>query len=265
MRPALIIVRGSFHFLQLIRNQFMTSLTLFLTVLLTVFIAEMGDKTQLMLIALTSKYKLASIVTGTAAAILVLNGLAVIAGGLLNEFLSSNLWIIKGIACLAFFYFSVTSLIKEDEEEECSSCRFNFAPLAVFCTFFVAELGDKTQLTAITFGATNGLNINAFVIWISASIGLFAADIIGLLIGLFLHGKTPDSFFNLLAFAIFAVFGFVNLPSAMYLFFNKGSGSQASFAVMMGETPYIIPVMITVLVLFIALCSFILLKQKKAR
>ena len=53
---------------------------LFLKVFFTEFIAEMGDKTQLMLIALTSKYKLRDIILGTAAAILVLNGLAVLAG-----------------------------------------------------------------------------------------------------------------------------------------------------------------------------------------
>ena len=47
---------------------------LFFKVFLTEFIAEMGDKTQLMLIALTSKYKLRDIILGTAAAILVLNG-----------------------------------------------------------------------------------------------------------------------------------------------------------------------------------------------
>jgi len=60
---------------------------LFFKVFFTEFIAEMGDKTQLMLIALTSKYKLRDIILGTAAAILVLNGLAVLAGGLVSEFI----------------------------------------------------------------------------------------------------------------------------------------------------------------------------------
>ena len=60
---------------------------LFFKVFLTEFIAEMGDKTQLMLSALTSKYKLRDIIFGTAAAILVLNGLAVLAGGRVSEFI----------------------------------------------------------------------------------------------------------------------------------------------------------------------------------
>ena len=95
----------------------MISTTYFFTVLFTFFVAEMGDKTQLMLFALTSKYKIRSIVIGTAAAILVINGLSVCAGGLLNEFLKSHLWIVKLIATAAFFYFSLTSLIKDSGEE----------------------------------------------------------------------------------------------------------------------------------------------------
>lgn len=86
--------------------------TAFFTVLLTFFVAEMGDKTQLMLFALTSKYKIRSIVLGTAAAILVINGVSVCAGGLLNEFLKSHLWIVKLVATVAFFYFSLTSLVR---------------------------------------------------------------------------------------------------------------------------------------------------------
>lgn len=81
---------------------------LFFKVFLTEFIAEMGDKTQLMLIALTSKYKLRDIIFGTAAAILVLNGLAVLAGGLVSEFIPG--WLIKIIAALAFLYFAASTL-----------------------------------------------------------------------------------------------------------------------------------------------------------
>ena len=89
---------------------------LFLKVFFTEFIAEMGDKTQLMLIALTSKYKLRDIISGTAVAILVLNGLAVLAGGLVSEFIPD--WLIKMIAALAFLYFAASTLAGDDDEEE---------------------------------------------------------------------------------------------------------------------------------------------------
>ena len=108
---------------------------LFFKVLLTEFIAEMGDKTQLMLVALTSKYKLRDIILGTAVAILVLNGMAVLAGGLVGSLIPD--WIIKIIAALAFMYFAVTSLMKDDEdEEEVKDKKIKFAPLAVAWTFF---------------------------------------------------------------------------------------------------------------------------------
>lgn len=142
---------------------------LFLKVFFTEFIAEMGDKTQLMLIALTSKYKLRDIILGTAAAILVLNGLAVLAGGLVSEFIPD--WLIKTIAALAFLYFAASTIAGEEEEEEEGKSKIKFAPLAVFCTFFIAELGDKTQLTAITFGANEGMSA-ALVVWIGCSLGL---------------------------------------------------------------------------------------------
>ena len=142
---------------------------LFFKIFFTEFIAEMGDKTQLMLIALTSKYKLRDIICGTAIAILVLNGLAVLAGGLVSELIPE--WLIKMIAAFAFLYFAASTIAgDEEEEEEGSRSKIQFAPLAVFCTFFVAELGDKTQLTAITFGANEGMSA-AFVVWIGCSLG----------------------------------------------------------------------------------------------
>lgn len=223
-------------------------ISLFLTVFLAVFVAEMGDKTQLLLIALASKYKVRDILIGTTLSILLLNALAVLAGGLLNEFLSTHIWIVKLIACLAFFYFSITSLLKESDEEESSGSKIQFAPLAVFCIFFIAEFGDKTQLTAITFGATNGLNAKAIVIWLSSSLALLFADIIGLCVGHFLHGKTPDRFFNLLAFAVFAVFGFVNLYDTL----NS-----------MNLIEYTVPVICGVAFVFILICAIIMIKNKK--
>ncbi len=223
---------------------------LFLKVLLTEFIAEMGDKTQLMLVALTSKYKLRDIILGTAAAILVLNGMAVLAGGLVGSLIPD--WIIKIIAALAFMYFAVTSLMKDDEdEEEVKDKKIKFAPLAVACTFFVAELGDKTQLTAIAFGANEGLNA-AIIVWIACSIGLFAADMIGMLVGYLLKSKTPDGFLNTLAFVIFAIFGVFTLRQGLLLPSCPVPGAYAH------------PIIIAAAVIFGLICLAVFLKQRKA-
>lgn len=222
---------------------------LFLKVFLTEFIAEMGDKTQLMLIALTSKYKLRDIILGTGVAILVLNGIAVLAGGLVSRFVPD--WLIKMIAALAFLYFAISTIAgdKDEEEENAGKSKIKFAPLAVFCTFFVAELGDKTQLTAITFGANEGMSA-AFIVWIACSLGLFAADVIGMLIGYLLKSKTPDGLINTLAFIIFSVFGVFTLYQGLNL---------------MLKTSYplaIWPVLTAVTAVFVLICVLLITRKK---
>lgn len=222
---------------------------LFLKVFFTEFIAEMGDKTQLMLIALTSKYKLKDIILGTAAAILVLNGLAVLAGGLVSEFIPE--WLIKIIAAFAFLYFAASTLAgDDDDEEEGGKSKIQFAPLAVFCTFFVAELGDKTQLTAITFGANEGMGA-AFIVWIGCSLGLFLADILGMLVGYLLKSKTPEGLLNTLAFVIFAIFGIYTSYQAL----NLISESVCPITVW--------PLLVAVTVVFVVICVCLFRKKKK--
>ena len=223
---------------------------LFLKVFFTEFIAEMGDKTQLMLIALTSKYKLKDIIFGTAVAILVLNGLAVLAGGLVSEFIPG--WLIKTVAALAFLHFAASTIAGDDdeEEEEGGNSKIKFAPFAVFCTFFVAELGDKTQLTAITFRANEGMEA-AIVVWIACSLGLFAADILGMLVGYLLKSKTPEGLLNTLAFVIFSVFGVYTLYQGLKL-------------ISTGVCPIPVwPVLIIATVAFAVLCVCLFVKREK--
>ena len=216
---------------------------LFFKVFLTEFIAEMGDKTQLMLIALTSKYKLRDIILGTAAAILVLNGLV-------SECIPA--WLIKVIAALAFLYFAASTLGGSNEEEEEGSDRskIRFAPLAVFCTFFVAELGDKTQLTAITFGANEGMS-SALIVWLGCSLGLFLADILGMLLGYLLKSKTPEGLLNTLAFVIFSVFGVFTLYQGLKLI----STDIRSIPVL--------PILIAAMIAFAGICVHLFLKKEK--
>ncbi len=222
---------------------------LFFKVFLTEFIAEMGDKTQLMLIALTSKYKLRDIILGTAAAILVLNGLAVLAGGLVSEFIPD--WLIKTIAALAFLYFAASTIAGDDDDEgeEEGKSKIKFAPLAVFCTFFVAELGDKTQLTTITFGANEGMGA-ALIVWLGSSLGLFAADILGMLVGYLLKSKMPEGLLNTLAFAIFSVFGVYTLYQGLKLI-------NTSI-----QTIPVIPILIVAAVVFAGICIRLFIRRK---
>ena len=223
---------------------------LFMKVLFTQFIAEMGDKTQLMLVAMTSKFKLKDILLGTGVAILVLNGLAVLAGGLVSTVVPT--WLIRLIAGAAFLFFAATTLKGDDDEEEnVKDRKIKFAPLSVFCTFFVAELGDKTQLTAITFGANEGLSA-AVVVWLACSLGLFAADLIGLLIGYLLKSKAPEGILNTVAFFIFSIFGILTL--------------RQGFGLLLGaESAMILPLTVVVTVAFVIVCLVLYKQSKKSK
>lgn len=223
---------------------------LLMKVLFTQFIAEMGDKTQLMLVAMTSKFKLKDILLGTGVAILVLNGLAVLAGGLVSTVVPT--WLIRLIAGAAFLFFAATTLKGDDDEEEnVKDRKIKFAPLSVFCTFFVAELGDKTQLTAITFGANEGLSA-AVVVWLACSLGLFAADVIGLLVGYLLKSKAPEGILNTVAFFIFSIFGILTL--------------RQGFGLLLGaESAMILPLTVVVTVAFVIVCLVLYKQSKKSK
>ncbi|MBR5390305.1 MAG: TMEM165/GDT1 family protein [Clostridia bacterium] len=195
---------------------------LFWKVMIAEFIAEMGDKTQLMLIAMTSRYKLRDIILGTAAAILVLNGLAVLAGSLLSELIP--LWLMRLIAAAAFLFFAWSEFRGKEEadEEQVKEKKLRFAAASVFFTFFLAELGDKTQLTAVTFAANEGLS-RAVIVWLACSAGLFAADLAGMAAGMLLKNKLPEGAIHGLAFVLFAFFGLVTLHEGCVLLLGGGT------------------------------------------
>ena len=91
----------------------------------------------------------------------------------------------------------------------------------------------------------------AFVVWIACSLGLFAADILGMLVGYLLKSKTPDGLLNTIAFIIFFVFGVYTLYQALKL-------------ISAGVCPIPVwPVLMVVTIVFVALCGCFFVKKKK--
>ena len=197
---------------------------IFLTVLITIFIAEMGDKTQLLLVAMAGKYKIPHILTGTWLATVVLNLMAVGVGAALSNYLDMR--IIKCVAGVAFFWFAYAALKSDAGEEEHKEMGHCLGPVfAIFGSFFIGELGDKTQLSAITLAAnyTDHSLMNAVYVFMGCTLGLILADLIGLVAGVFLKSKIPAGILNILSFFIFAVFGVLSIREAFALIFGAGS------------------------------------------
>lgn len=197
-------------------------MTIFLIVLGTIFIAEMGDKTQLLLVAMAGRYRIRHILTGTWLATILLNLLAVLVGASLSRYLDMR--IIKVIAAAAFFWFACSVLREDNSEEEKVPSRSRFGPVpAIFGAFFIGELGDKTQLSAVTLAAsyTQHSAANALAVFSGCTAGLILADLIGLLAGLFLRSRMPTGVLNRISFMIFAVFGAMNIREASVLIFSE--------------------------------------------
>ena len=148
--------------------------------------------------------------------------------------------------------FPLDYISDDEEEEDGGKSKIKFAPLAVFCTFFIAELGDKTQLTAITFGANEGMSA-ALVVWIGCSLGLFAADILGMLVGYLLKSKTPDGLLNTLAFAIFSIFGVYTLYQGLKLIRRY-----------VCPIP-VWPILIAATVVFVVICVCLFIRREKEK
>lgn len=109
----------------------------------------------------------------------------------------------------------------------------------IVLTEFIAEMGDKTQLTAVTFGANEGINA-AITVWLACSIGLLAADMVGMAIGYLLKSKTPDRLLHILAYFIFAIFGNITMHEGLILLLGK-------------RHPAVLPVTIGITVLFLVI------------
>ena len=224
---------------------------IFWTVLATIFIAEMGDKTQLLLVAMAGKYKISHILTGTWLATAVLNLLAVGVGAALGSYLDMR--VIKAAAALAFFWFAYSTIKGDEEGEEEKEVKHRFGPvIGIFISFFIGELGDKTQLSAITLAAayTNHSFNNAFYVFMGCTIGLILADLIGLIVGVVLKSKMPAGILNYLSFAIFAIFGVASMREALGLIFGAGS-----------RQALILTVLVTIM--FAAACVMVIYNKRK--
>ena len=99
----------------------------------------------------------------------------------------------------------------------------------VFGTFFLAELGDKTQLTVLTLSAEGDPGwSNLLWIGIGASLALLLADLIGLLVGYVLGKTLPSQLFSWISFSIFAVFGIVKLLGGLETVFQDRQDGKLS-------------------------------------
>lgn len=194
--------------------------SILLETFLIVFLAEMGDKSQLLMVAMTAEYKMRQILIGTALSVVVLTVLAVTAGTLIGDLLPKTA--ISLIAGIAFLSFAYLGLGKDGEEERIGKGK-RCAILSVFGTYFLAELGDKTQLSALALsaGAAGSFWETTVPVFFGTAVALYAADLLGLAVGVLLDKRLPREVFRTVSVILFFICGILRMLEGFSGVFEK--------------------------------------------
>lgn len=208
-------------------------MTAFLTSLVFVVLAEMGDKTQLLAMAFATRYKWQTVMWGVFVATIFNHLFAVVVGNYLTHFIPMNY--IQIAAAVSFIVFGLWT-IRGDElnGEDKATKRSPFWTVAI--AFFIAEMGDKTQLATVALAA----QFNAIIpVWLGTTSGMMVADGIGIIIGIVLGKRIPERAVKWFAAIIFILFGLFGLyeysPSHLLT-----SGTIAGGLVAVGLSMYLV-------------------------
>jgi putative Ca2+/H+ antiporter (TMEM165/GDT1 family) len=169
-----------------------------------VFIAEIGDKTEIVTLALVARFGAPSVLTGVALASLVVNAAAVAAGNVIAESVPTS--VVAVTAGLVFLGFAAWEWRSPDDprQVDVSSARsFSHAVLITSGTFLLTELGDKTMFATAAL-ATRGSPI---AVWLGATAGVVAADSIAVLVGKSLRDHLQPRRLRIVTTVVFALVG----------------------------------------------------------
>ena len=169
-----------------------------------IFVAELGDKSQLMALTFATRFRPLPVLAGITAATALVHLVSVGIGYGLGATLPTG-WIslIAGLAFLVFGAWTLRGDALTDAERGKAERATGSAMLAVGGAFFLAELGDKTMLATITLATQHGW----FGTWIGSTIGMVAADALAIGVGRLLGRHLPEEIVRYGAAALFAIFG----------------------------------------------------------
>lgn len=210
------------------------------TILIT--LAELGDKTQLLALALACRYRWWKVLIGIFLGTLVIHFLSTIAGQIVGDLIPD---LVLGIVTgLLFIGFGVWTLKGDDDQDGSQAEGSRFGPvLTTAIAFFLAELGDKTQIMTMTIAAdpaavlrtlgsagpavsdalgSLGLSARGLTssdtfwgVWIGSTIGMMIADGAAIVVGALLGRKLPERLITRISGTIFIVFGVVTVAAAL--------------------------------------------------
>ncbi|TGD89343.1 TMEM165/GDT1 family protein [Mycolicibacterium sp. CH28] len=169
-----------------------------------IFVAELGDKSQLMAMTFALRYRWWVVLGGITVATTAVHLISVAVGHYLGASLPTHLLgILAGVAFIVFGLWTLRGDRLSDDEATRAQRTTAPAFFAVTSAFLLAELGDKTMLATITLAADN----DWVGVWIGSTIGMVTADALAILVGAVAGKHLPERMIQLGAAALFLIFG----------------------------------------------------------
>jgi Ca2+/H+ antiporter, TMEM165/GDT1 family len=183
-----------------------------------VFLAELGDKTQLMVLAFATRYRALPVIIGVVGASAAVMAASVLVGAALGTMVPTGLLqLIGGVVFLGFAGWTLISR-EEDEEDVEAVARYRPRPpsgvraaLVVAGTFALAELGDKSMLVTVTLAAQG----EPLAVWAGATAAMTGLSLVAVVIGRQLGLRLPRRLVRYVAAGAFALFGVLLLVDAL--------------------------------------------------
>lgn len=189
----------------------MSFLVIFFVSFGLIFIAELGDKTQLMVFTLALRYGGRPVLAGAVLAFALLSGSAAILGKGLGELLSPEL--ITRISAWVFIFFGIYMLLRKGDDNEAAAVKPS-ARAGLFTAFSliaVSEMGDKTQIATVLLSVKYQ---NFSAVFLGSLAALSFASLIGIVVAGRLHKFIPVRFVTPAAGILFMFLGIGTLVLA---------------------------------------------------
>ncbi|MDN3986156.1 TMEM165/GDT1 family protein [Zwartia vadi] len=176
-----------------------------------VALAEIGDKTQLLAFILAARFKKpVPIILGILVATIINHGLAGALGAWITSAVTPE--ILRWVLGLSFIGMAIWTMIPDKIEDEETKVAQKFGVFgATLITFFLAEMGDKTQIATVAMAAHYAAPL---MVVIGTTLGMLIADVPAVFIGDKLTNKIPMKLVHSIAAAIFAILGIATLFGA---------------------------------------------------
>lgn len=169
---------------------------------LLVAATEMGDKTQLLALVLATRFKKPwTIMAGILTATIANHLFAAWAGERVAEFVSPE--ILKWILALTFFAFAIWILIPDKDDSDESKMRSSPFWTTVIL-FFVAEVGDKTQLSTVALAAKYQ---NIWLVTLGTTLGMLVSDGLAVFFGEKLTKRISMKWVHGISAVLYVAFG----------------------------------------------------------